>query len=136
MMPRTVADHALRTRLALPYEQAVEKTVTALREEGFGVLTEVDVQATLEEKLDVEFREYVIMGVCNPPLAHQALSTDLDIGLLLPCNVIVYEDDGESVVAILDPISMLGLVENPDLAPVAQEARARLRRVIEVVGTG
>jgi uncharacterized protein (DUF302 family) len=107
--------------------------VAALKNEGFGVLTEVDVKATVKEKLDVDFRKYVIMGACNPPLAHQALSTDLDIGLLLPCNVIVYEDDGESVVAILDPISMLDVVENPDLDPVAEEARSRLGRVAKAL---
>jgi uncharacterized protein (DUF302 family) len=91
------------------------------------------VKATVKEKLGVDFRKYVIMGACNPPLAHQALSTDLDIGLLLPCNVIVYEDDGESVVAILGPISMLDVVENPDLDPVADEARSRLGRVAKAL---
>ncbi len=133
MMAKTVADYALRKTLSLPYEEAVERVVTALREEGFGVLTEVDVKATVKEKLDVDFRKYVIMGACNPPLAHQALSTDLDIGLLLPCNVIVYEDAGESVVAILDPISMLDVVKNPDLDPVAEEARTRLKRVAKAL---
>lgn len=133
MMAKTVADYALRRRLSLPYEEAVENVVTALKDEGFGVLTEVDVKATVKEKLDVDFRKYVIMGACNPPLAHQALRADLDIGLLLPCNVIVYEDAGESVVAILDPISMLDVVENPDLDPVAEEARTRLRRVAKAL---
>jgi uncharacterized protein (DUF302 family) len=133
MMAKTVADYAFRTRLGLSYEEAVEKVVAALKDEGFGVLTEVDVKATVKEKLNVDFRKYVIMGACNPPLAHQALSTDLDIGLLLPCNVIVYEDDGESVVAILDPISMLDVVENPDLDPVAEEARTRLKRVAKAL---
>jgi uncharacterized protein (DUF302 family) len=133
MMAKPVADYALRTRPALPPEDAVEKVVTALKEEGFGVLTEVDVKATVKEKLNVDFRKYVIMGACNPPLAHQALSTDLDIGLLLPCNVIVYEDAGESVVAVLDPISMLDVVENPDLDPVAEEAHGRLKRVAKAL---
>jgi uncharacterized protein (DUF302 family) len=130
-MAKTVAEHGLRTRLALPYDKAVGKVVAALKNEGFGVLTEVDVQATLKKKLDVDFRKYVIMGVCNSPLAHRALSADLDIGLLLPCNVIVYEDGDESVVAVLDPISMLALVDKPDLDPVAAEARALLKRVTE-----
>ena len=134
-MTRTTTGHALRAWLDMPYEQAVEQVMAALKEESFGVLTEVDVQATLKKKLDVDFRKYVILGACNPPLAHQALIIDLEIGLLLPCNAIVYEEDGGSVVAVLDPLTMLGLVENPDLAPVAQEARAQLRRVIEVVGT-
>jgi uncharacterized protein (DUF302 family) len=133
MMAGTVADYALRMRLDLPCDQAVEKVKGALKEEGFGVLTEVDVKATMKEKLDVDFRRYVIMGACNPPLALQALRADLDIGLLLPCNVIVYEDDGQSVVAILDPISMLEMVENPGLNPMAEEARSRLGRVIDAL---
>lgn len=82
------------------------------------------------KKLDTDFRRYVILGACNPPLAHQALQTELEIGLLLPCNVVVYEEDGGSVVSIVDPISMLGVVESPGLDPVANEARTRLQRVI------
>jgi uncharacterized protein (DUF302 family) len=128
------ADDALRTRLSLPYERAVEKAVSALKEEGFGVLTEIDVKATMKEKLGVDFRKYVILGACNPPLAHRALSSELEIGLLLPCNVIVYDDDGESVVAILDPRLMARFVDNPELDPVAEEARARLERVIQSLG--
>lgn len=126
-------DLALRTTLDLPYEQAVERVIAALKNEGFGVLTEIDVKATLKEKLGADFRKYVILGACNPPLAYQALSTDLDVGLLLPCNVTVYEDGGESVVQILNPVWMLGAVESTELAPVAQEARARLQRVIEAL---
>ncbi|MGD2166252.1 MAG: DUF302 domain-containing protein [Anaerolineae bacterium] len=133
-MARTASEHALRTRLALPYEEAVQAVVNVLKDEGFGVLTEVDVRATLKKKLDADFRKYVIMGVCNPQLAHQALKTDLSIGLLLPCNVVVYEEGGESVVAFLDPISMLGVVENPSLVPVAEEARKRLKRAIDSLG--
>ena len=104
-----------------------------MKEEGFGILTEIDVQETLKKKLDVNFRKYVILGACNPPLAYQALQTELEIGLLLPCNVIVYEEDGGSVVSIVDPIAMLGVVENPALDPVAQEAQTRLQRVIETL---
>lgn len=126
-------NHGLRAKLDMSYETAVERTAAALKEEGFGILTEIDVKATLKQKLDADFRKYVILGACNPSLAHRALSTDLEIGLLLPCNVIVYEEDGGSVVSIVDPISMLGVVENPDLEPVAQEARARLQRVIEAL---
>jgi len=133
-MNKTIADYAFRTRLDLPYEQAVERVTAALKEEGFGVLTEIDVKATLKKKLDADFRKYVILGACNPPLAHQALQTELEIGLLLPCNVVVYEEDGGSVVAIVDPISMLGVVENPELNPVADEARTRLQRVMEALG--
>lgn len=124
---------ALRAELSAPYDQAVDKVVAALKAEGFGVLTEIDVQATLKKKLDVDFCRYVILGACNPPLAYQALNAALDIGLLLPCNVIVYEQDGGSVISIVNPLSMLDMVDIPDLAPVAQEARARLQRVIEAV---
>ena len=132
-MAKTIADYGLRARLDMPYEQAVEKVTAALKEEGFGVLTEIDVKATLKKKLDADFRRYVILGACNPPLAHQALSTELEIGLLLPCNVIVYEEDGGSMLSIVDPISMLGVVESAELEPVADDARARLERVIEAV---
>jgi uncharacterized protein (DUF302 family) len=132
-MSKSIADYSLKVQLDLPYEQAVEKATAALKEEGFGVLTEIDVKATLKKKLDADFRKYVILGACNPPLAHRALNTELEIGLLLPCNVIVYEEDGGSLVSIVDPISMLGVVESPELEPVASEARARLGRVAEAL---
>ena len=128
-----LSEFALRTRLAVPYEQATKAVAAALKTEGFGVLTEIDVKATLKKKLDVDFRRYAILGACNPPLAHRALITTLDVGLLLPCNVVVYEDDGGSAVAILDPLAMLGVVANPDLDTVAREARAKLRRVIDAL---
>lgn len=131
MMTETIPEYASRTLLDLPYEQAIEKVTSALKEEGFGVLTEIDVQATLKQKLDVDFRKYMILGACNPSLAHEALKVENEIGLLLPCNVIVYEDDGKSVVSIIDPVSMFGVVKNPDLDSVAEEARARLQRVIK-----
>ena len=132
-MAETVAEYALRAKLDVPYGQAVERVIAALKREGFGLLTEIDVKETLKKKLDVDFRKYAILGACNPPLAHQALSTELEVGLLLPCNVIVYEEGNGSVVSIVDPISMLAVVESPELAPVADEARARLQRVIEAL---
>lgn len=132
-MIHTKTEYAFRTQLDLSYEQAVKKVTAALKDEGFGVLTEIDVKATLKKKLGADFRKYVILGACNPPLARQALETELEIGLLLPCNVIVFEDDEGSVVSIVDPISMLGIVESSDLESVAKEARARLQRVIEAV---
>jgi len=132
-MMKTITDYAYRTELALPYEEAVEQVIAALKEEGFGVLTEIDVKATLKKKLDVDFRKYTILGACNPPLAQKALQEELEIGLLLPCNVIVYESDGGSVVSIVDPISMLGIVENPGLEPIANEAQSRLRKVYETL---
>ena len=133
-MDDAVSDIGLSTTLSLPYEQAVERVVAALKDEGFGILTEIDVQATLKKKLDVDFRRYVILGACNPPLAHQALCTDLQIGLLLPCNAIIYEtDDGGSAVSIIDPMSMLSMVDSPELAAVAEQAQTRLKRVIEAI---
>ena len=134
-MTKSITDYALQVRLTLPYDQAIDKVTAALKEEGFGILTEIDVKATLKKKLDADFRKYVILGACNPPLAHRALSAELEIGLLLPCNVIVYEEDGGSVVSIVDPISMLGVVESPELDPVASEARARLERVGKALGS-
>lgn len=130
-MTQAITNYQFRTQLDLPYEEAIEKVTAALKEEGFGVLTEIDVKATLKKKLDAEFRRYVILGACNPQLAHQALNTELEIGLLLPCNVIVYEDEdaGGSVVSIVDPIAMLGVVINPTLDDVADEAQTRLQRV-------
>jgi uncharacterized protein (DUF302 family) len=119
--------------LDLPYDEVVEIAVSALQDEGFGVLTEIDVQETLKEKLDVEFRRYVILGACNPPLAHKALSADLDVGLLLPCNVIVYEDGEATAVAIVDPISMLGEIESDEVRAVAEDARQGLERVIRTI---
>ena len=133
-MTATITDDTLRARLDLPYAQAVEQVTAVLKDQGFGILTEIDVQATLKQKLGADFRKYSILGACNPSLAHQALTSELEIGLLLPCNVIVYEDDGASVVAIIDPIAMLELADNPSLERVANEARARLQRVIEALG--
>ena len=133
-MTETMIDDTLRARLDLPYAQAVEHVTAALKDQGFGVLSEIDVQAVLKKKLGIDFRKYAILGACNPPLAHQALNTDLEIGLLLPCNVIVYEDDGGSVVSIADPIAMMHVANNPLLEPVANEARVRLQRVIAALG--
>lgn len=122
----------IHAELKLPFEQATQKTVEALKTEGFGVLTEIDVKATLKQKLNADFRRYVILGACNPPLAHRALSANLDVGLLLPCNVTVYEEDGGAVVTAVDPVAMLGILSGDQaVRDVAEEARARLKRVIE-----
>jgi uncharacterized protein (DUF302 family) len=103
----------------------------ALKQEGFGILTQIDVKETLKKKLDVDFPKYVILGACNPPLAHRALETELEIGLLLPCNVIVYESSpGHSVVAAMAPVGAMSVVGNPALLPVAEEAERRLRRAL------
>lgn len=133
MIDATLSGYALQTTLDLPYEAAIEKVTAALKEQGFGILTEIDVKATLKKKLDADFRKYAILGACNPPLAHKALSTNLGIGLLLPCNVVVYEEDGKSVVAIADPIAMLQVANIPELDAVAQEARSRLQKVMDAL---
>ena len=124
--------YGIGTTVNLPYERAVQRTREELAKEGFGVLTEIDVAATLKKKLDVSFRPYVILGACNPPLAHRALTAERDIGLLLPCNVVVYAADepGKSVVAAMDPIAALELSGNEQVRGVAQDVRARLERVL------
>ena len=124
-------DIGIRTTLNLSFEQAIQKTTEALKAEGFGVLTQIDVKATLKQKLDADFRRYVILGACNPPLAHRALSANLDVGLLLPCNVTVYEEGDRSVVTAVDPVETLGVLKEDSVAhEVVVEARTRLQRVI------
>ena len=121
-----------RTLEGVPFEAAVERITESLKKEGFGVLTTIDVAATLKKKLDQDFRRYVILGACNPQLAHRALTADLPVGLLLPCNVTVFEGDrGESVVQVVKPEAMLGVVHNAQLKPIAQEADERLVRALE-----
>jgi uncharacterized protein (DUF302 family) len=128
-----MTDLGFLTKLDLPYETVLVKVTDALKAEGFGVLTNIDVKETMKKKLDVDFKKYAILGACNPPLAHKALSARPEMGLLLPCNVIVYEDGDGTIVNIIDPISMMGVVEDPNLAPVAQEARKRLQRVSDAL---
>lgn len=120
-----------------PFDEALERTREALKTEGFGVLSEIDIKEKLKEKLGVDFRRYVILGACNPPLAHKSLQEEIDIGLLLPCNVVVYdgEREGESVVAAVDAKAMLSVVgSNPTLDAVSAEVNERLRRVLDKVG--
>ena len=130
MTIQTAAQLGLTVRLNKNFDEALTQVTAALKAEGFGVLTEIDVKETLKKKLDVDFRPYKILGACNPPLAYRALSAAPEVGLLLPCNVTVsYVEDQVTEVAIIDPLSMLGFVQHPDLEPVAEEARARLERV-------
>jgi uncharacterized protein (DUF302 family) len=127
--------YGMVTAVSLPFERALARTREALASEGFGVLTEIDVAGTLKKKLDVEFRPYVILGACNPPLAYRALTAELDIGLLLPCNVIVYQadDPSRSVVAALDPVAALSLTGIEAVQPIAEEVRGRLQRVLATI---
>lgn len=134
-MATDTMDYRMTTTLDLPYERAVERTREALAAEGFGVLSEIDVAATLKKKLDADFRPYVILGACNPPLAHRALTAERDIGVLLPCNVVVYAADepGKSVVAAVDPEVSLSRVGNEALRPLAADVKARLSRVLDAL---
>jgi uncharacterized protein (DUF302 family) len=127
--------YGFETRLeSTGYEEGVERVTRALAEEGFGVLSSIDVKETLHNKLGLEFRPYVILGACNPALAHEALEAEADIGLLLPCNVVVQEHpEGGVKVAIADPKAMFTLVDNPRASGVAEEAERRLRRVLEAL---
>lgn len=130
----TVKEYAFTTVLNTSYEEAISRITAALKEEGFGVLTEIDVKATLKKKLGVDFRKYVILGACNPPYAHRTLQTDLDVGLLLPCNVIVYEtDDKKAYISAINPISALEVIKKEELRKIAQEISERLKRVIDKV---
>lgn len=113
------------------FDDAVAKVTAELKEEGFGVLTTIDVKATLKEKIDVDFKAYTILGACNPKLAHRALSDDDNIGLFLACNVVVAEIPGGSEISIINPIMMMSMVDSPGLEPVAKEANSRLTRVLE-----
>lgn len=121
---------ALEKVLSTGYDEVLAKLPEALKAEGFGVLTEIDVRDTLRDKLGVEFRRYKILGTCNPPLAHRALQAELDVGLMLPCNVIVYEDGGKTIVKAIDPMETIA-AHHAELRPVADEVRARLARVVE-----
>ena len=131
---QTTASYALSRTVDLSFEEADERVRDALQEEGFGVLTEIDVKATLKKKLDVEFPKYEILGACNPPLAHEALQKEPDIGLLLPCNVVVRAaEDGRTVVEALDPVQQLSVADNPELPALAEEVRRRMERVIAAI---
>lgn len=130
--------YGISTTIPVNYDEAVKRTKEALAAEGFGVLSEIDVAATMKKKLDVDFRPYVILGACNPPLALRALTAERDIGLLLPCNVIVYADDdpAQSVVSVMDPVEALKLTGNDEIKPIAEDVRARLTRVLEALERG
>lgn len=137
MLKPPLHPYAFSTTLAASYDQAMARTKAALSQEGFGVLTEIDMKKTMKDKLNADFRSYCILGACNPVLAYHALQADLEVGLLLPCNVIVYDSgNSTSTVEVLDPEAGLGIIgQNPAIATVAREAKDRLRRVVHSLGT-
>lgn len=125
--------YGISRTISLPYARAVEKVTEELQKEGFGVLTTIDVKDTLKKKLGVDFKKYVILGACNPQFSYQALQSEEQIGLLLPCNVIVCEEDGKTVVSAFDPMVMTEIVDNEAIRPIAEEVQRRLKRVIAAV---
>ena len=133
----TTASYTLTTTTTIPFPEAVERVRSELKEEGFGVLCEIDVQATLREKLGAEMEPYLILGACNPPLAHQALLTEPDLGTLLPCNVVVYDRNGETHISAIEAEQMLSIVGNDTLQPIAANVHQKLARVVErAAGSG
>ncbi len=132
----TSRDSAFQATIKSSYDDVLEKIGTALKEEGFGILTSLNMQAILKEKLGASFRRYSILGACNPPLAQQALDRDLDAGLILPCSIVVYEGDGGTVVSIANPMAMMSLLDNAELRPIAAEADVKLRRVLRALEDG
>jgi len=124
--------YGFRKTVKLSYEEAIEKVTQALKEEGFGILTQIDVKDTLKKKLNVDFRKYIILGACNPPFAYQSLQAETEIGLLLPCNVIVYEDNsGNAVVSAIDPESAMSMIDNTKLKEIAAQVGNKLKKVID-----
>lgn len=117
----------------MPFEQTIEKVTAELKKEGFGVLTSIDVKDTLKQKINVDFKKYTILGACNPPIAHKALQEEEEIGLLLPCNVVVYEKDGKTRVSIFDPMVMTWIMENDQMKPIATEVQEKLQRVLKAI---
>ena len=127
--------YGIKRTVSLSYEKAVQKVTETLKAEGFGILTEIDVKATLKKKLDQDFTKYIILGACNPPLAFKALSEEIDIGLLLPCNVVVYEEpkSGETVIGAIDPATMVQVTGRKDLQAFAEEVKKKLNTAIQAV---
>ena len=132
-MQAVPAAYTIAGTTSLAFAEAVARVRDELAEEGFGVLTEIDVQATLREKLGVEIGPYLILGACNPTYAHRALGIEPDLGALLPCNVVVYERDGETTVSAVDPVAMLAIVDNAELDEISGEVRSRVERAVEKV---
>jgi uncharacterized protein (DUF302 family) len=119
--------------LDMPFEQGIEKVTSELKKEGFGVLTSIDVKETLKQKINVDFKKYTILGACNPPIAHKALQEEEELGLLLPCNVIVYEKDNKTKVSFFDPMVMTWVIDNDNMKPIASEVKEKLQKVLEAI---
>ena len=126
-------NYGFSKKVALSFEQSIDKVTEELKKEGFGVLTTIDVKETLKKKIDVDIPRYIILGACNPHFANKAILNEQEIGLLLPCNVIVYEKDSSTFVSIFDPMVMGKIIDNPAIQPIAEEVQQRLRRVIETM---
>jgi uncharacterized protein (DUF302 family) len=126
--------YGFRKQVDAPFEEAVAAVTARLKEQGFGILTQIDVKEKFKEKLGIDFQKYVILGACNPANAHQALLAEEDIGLLLPCNVVVYEKDGGSVVSIIKPTVAMQMVDNPQLKGIAEAVEAKLEKVMAALG--
>jgi uncharacterized protein (DUF302 family) len=126
-------NYGLIKKIGCTYDQLLEKLPSLLKNEGFGILTQIDVRETLKAKLSVDFPKYIILGVCNPPIAYQALQKEINIGLMLPCNIVVYEKENETYIAIAKPSVVMGGVDNSDLGGIASEAELRLARVFDSI---
>jgi uncharacterized protein (DUF302 family) len=130
---RKMINYGITKKVNQTFEQVIESLPEKLKKEGFGILTQIDVKDTLKKKLDVDFRKYMIIGACNPPLAYQALQKEDNIGLLLPCNVIVHEKDGDTYLSVIRPTVTMHSVENPSLKEIAEEAEARLKKIFDSI---
>ena len=139
MATQTHSSYGFGTTVSLPFDEAIARVTEALLAEGFGVLTSIDVKATMKNKLNVDFERYTILGACNPELSHRALTLETEVGLLLPCNVVIRElpagERPQTRVEIADPVAMLGIVQRPEMQDLATEAKARLQRVIAAIAS-
>jgi uncharacterized protein (DUF302 family) len=125
--------YGYKMELELDFEKAIEKARAELQKEGFGVLTEINVKSTLKEKLDVDYENYIILGACNPPFAHKALQAEKEIGLLLPCNVIIYSKNGKTIISAINPTEVMSIINNPKLKAIAEEVEKKLKKTIDAI---